>query len=144
MILYLDTSAVVKLFIRETNTDYVLGLVSQTSQFATSKICQVEFSAALAKSVRMGWCGQELMDDALRQFNRTWVLVIKIEVDTGIIESAAELAWKHGLRGYDAVHLSSAMFLGRLLHSPVSMLTYDRQLWEVSRKVGIVTLPESL
>jgi hypothetical protein len=26
----------------------------------------------------------------------------------------------------------------------VTMMTYDKQLWDVSRKVGMVTLPERL
>lgn len=144
MILYLDTSAVVKLFIRETGTDYLQGLFAPAGVFGTSRICQPEFSAALSKSVRMGICPTGTSEGALKEFTRIWSSVIKVDADAGVLGSAADLAWEHGLRGYDAVHLASAMHLENLVHSHVTMVTYDKQLWDVSRKVGLVTLPERL
>jgi uncharacterized protein len=144
MIHYLDTSAVVKLFIRENGSDYVSGLIQETGLFATSKICQPEFSAALSKSVRMGICTMDVAEAVRSQFSRIWLSVIKIEVDSSTLEAAADLAWTHGLRGYDAVHLASAVQLSRLMHSPITMLTYDKQLWDISRKINLVTLPEVL
>jgi predicted nucleic acid-binding protein len=144
MILYLDTSAVVKLFIREAGTDYLQGLYAPAGVFGTSRICEPEFSAALAKSVRMGICSIEMAEGALKEFKRIWGSVIKVDADAGVLGSAADLAWEHGLRGYDAVHLASAMRLESLARSHVTMVTYDMQLWDVSRKVGLVTLPERL
>jgi predicted nucleic acid-binding protein len=144
MILYLDTSAVVKLFIHEAGTDYVQGLFAPVGIFGTSRICQPEFSAALSKSVRMGFCTNETAEGALKEFTRVWGSVIKVDADAGVLGSAADLAWENGLRGYDAVHLASAMRLESLARSHVTMVTYDKQLWDVSRKVGMVTLPERL
>jgi uncharacterized protein len=144
MIHYLDTSAVVKLFIHETGTEYVSAFVRGAGRFATSKICQPEFSAAMAKSVRMGICPLAVAEAARSQFSEVWLSVIKIEPDSSVLESASDLAWTHGLRGYDAVHLASAIHIGRLLHSPITILTYDKQLWDISRKIGLLTLPENL
>ena len=41
-----------------------------------------------------------------------WHDVVRIEITPALADRAGDLAEKHGLRGYDAVHLASALEIG--------------------------------
>ena len=57
---------------------------------------------------------------------------------------ADELACRYGLRGFGAVHLAGAMIYQEGLGVSVTLLTYDRELWEAGRGEGLKMLPERL
>jgi hypothetical protein len=60
------------------------------------------------------------------------------------VAQAADLAWQHGLRGYDAVHLAAALTWCRSMESPALLATFDRQLWLAARRSGLAVLPSDL
>jgi len=47
---------------------------------------------------------------------------------------AGDLAEKHGLRGFDAIHLASAVTLREKLASPVTFSCYDIRLQNASQR----------
>ncbi len=49
-----------------------------------------------------------------------------------------------GFRGYDAVHLASALSWQRALERAVTLATYDKDLWRGAQRVGLVAWPERL
>jgi predicted nucleic acid-binding protein len=107
MILYLDTSALVKLYVKETFSEVVGKAARLAESCATSRIAYVEFHATLARREREG------LDVARAQgirdsFETTWKDMLVVEVNRAIAVRAAGLARAHGLRGHDAVHLASA------------------------------------
>ena len=51
------------------------------------------------------------------------------------------LAWEHGLRGYDAVHLAAALVWRESVGEPVTVATYDRELWRGAQASGLVPWP---
>ena len=54
MIVYFDTSALVKRYLRETGSDKVVALLNEPDHFfGSSVITKVEISAAFQKAVRM-------------------------------------------------------------------------------------------
>ena len=57
---------------------------------------------------------------------------------------ADQLAWQHNLRGYDAVHLASAVTWQEALGEVVTLATFDKQLWVAATRAGLVSWPESL
>ncbi len=57
MILYLDTSALVKLYVSEEGSEIVRGAVESAGRVATSRIAYAEARAALAPAY---WLGSEL------------------------------------------------------------------------------------
>ena len=58
------------------------------------------------------------------------------------VARAASLAWDHGLRGYDAVHLATALLWRELLDTSVTLATFDRQLWNAASESGFVMWPD--
>lgn len=107
MILYLDTSALVKLFVEEAHSPEVRTAARLAGACATSRIAYVEALAALARREREG------LDPAVAQeirkgFEAAWPDLMVVEVGRPITVRAAALARSHALRAYDAVHLASA------------------------------------
>ena len=51
------------------------------------------------------------------------------------------LAWEHGLRGCDAVHLATALAWRETLGEAVTVATYDRELWRGALAAGLSPWP---
>ncbi len=58
-----------------------------------------------------------------------------------IVAQTDALSWEHSLWGYDAVHLATALFWQETLGEPLTLITYDRQLWEAARKSKLKVFP---
>ena len=55
MILYLDTSALVKRYVMESGSAEVNALMEQADTVGSALLTRVEMASALAKAVRMNW-----------------------------------------------------------------------------------------
>ncbi|HET6513746.1 MAG TPA: type II toxin-antitoxin system VapC family toxin [Thermodesulfovibrionales bacterium] len=142
MIVYLDASAIVKRYVSEAGSTEVNALIAGASVVGTAAISRAEVSSALAKAVRMRLLSREEAASALQVFNSEWESLIRLQLTEVLISHAATLAWEHGLRGYDAVHLAAAIFWQDMLGDPVTLSSYDRQLWEAAKTTGLVAWPE--
>jgi predicted nucleic acid-binding protein len=80
---------------------------------------------------------------ALQVFSADWENLIRLQMTEVLTARAAVLAWDQGLRGYDAVHLASALFWQDMLGEPVTMASYDRQLREAAKASGLPAWPKS-
>lgn len=144
MIVYLDASALVKRYVLEAGSREVNALIAGASVVGTAAISHAEVSSALAKAVRMRLLSREEAASALQVFSAEWESLIRLQLTEVLISRAATLAWKHGLRGYDSVHLAAALFWQDMLGDTVTLASYDRQLWEAAKVTGLVAWPESL
>jgi predicted nucleic acid-binding protein len=59
-------------------------------------------------------------------------------VSGSVAQQAATIGTKHGLRGYDAVHLAVAVSAQAV--GAVSLASYDRELLEAARREGLATV----
>jgi uncharacterized protein len=141
---YLDASALVKRYVSEAGSGDVNNLLVKASVIGTAAISRVEVSSAVAKAVRIRLLSREEAASVLQVFNAEWESLIRLQLTEVLIARAATLAWEHGLRGYDSVHLAAALFWQDMLGDPVTLATYDRQLWEAAKVTGLVAWPESL
>ncbi len=143
-IVYLDASALVKRYIKENGTEEVQELLRKASVVGTASITQVEVAAALAKATRMGLLTQGKALTALEAFREDWRYLERLQVTGLVLSRAAELAWEKGLRAYDATHLAAALIWREMLGKPITMATFDRELWDASRTYGLVPWPGKL
>ncbi len=113
MILYLDTSAPVKLYANEPGRWEVESPVQEARVVAVSEIGYVvEARSALARKEREGAFSTEEHDTAVEQLRQDFREVYLPRPVTGdVVARAGELAHKHALRAYDAVHLATALVL---------------------------------
>lgn len=142
MILYLDASALVKRYVSEAGSAEVNALIMQTGAAAgTASISRAEVAAAIAKGVRMKALSKDDASSVLQAFSSEWETFIRLQLTETLITRAAALAWEQGLRGYDAVHLASAVFWQEMMGEPVTLATYDRQLWEAAARNKLAAWP---
>jgi predicted nucleic acid-binding protein len=144
VIIYLDASALVKRYVSEAGSTEVNTLISRASVVGTAAISRAEVSSALAKAVRMRLLSHEEAASALQVFNSEWESLIRLQLTEVLISRAAMLAWERGLRGYDSVHLAAALFWQDVLGDPITLASYDRQLWKAAKTSGLVAWPELL
>ncbi|MBI5576091.1 MAG: type II toxin-antitoxin system VapC family toxin [Deltaproteobacteria bacterium] len=115
MILYLDTSALVKLYIEELHSDDVRRWADEAEIVATCRVAYPEAVSAFNRRMRAGDMMKNIYGSAMKYFRRDWdrlAIVDFREIDAG------RLAAKHGLRGFDAIHLSAALVLASVPSGP--------------------------
>jgi len=144
MILYLDSSALVKKYITEVGSAVVNQAIGDAELVGLSTIERAEVAAAFAKAVRMGSVTLEEGLAALQLFRSEWSSMMHIQVTETVVARADSLAWEQHLRGYDAVHLASAIHWQEILGRPVTMAVFDRKLWAAAEQLGLIPLPADL
>lgn len=144
MSVYLDASALVKRYVEELDSDQVRRFLAENRRAATAVITRVEVVAAVTRALHMQRLKSEEGELVLRIFQDDWKDLIRIPLNCILIEEAAALAHKHVLRGYDAVHLASALFYQRQLGKSVVLATFDKELWQAANHSGLQPWPEHL
>jgi predicted nucleic acid-binding protein len=144
MILYLDTSALVKRYVQEAGTDEVVALLESAESVGSASLTKVEMAAALAKIVRQGWVEMKIAMQAWQDFLDHWSSFTRLNISSGTIDRASSLALEYNLRGYDAMHLACALLWKETLQAQITMATFDRDLWQASKKVSLDVWPEAL
>lgn len=140
-LVYLDTSALVKRYVEEEGSLEVRALFREGALLSTSALTRVEMAAALRKAARVGALTTEEAQQALQAFEEDWPGFYRIRPTDLLLKTAAELAWKEGLRGYDATHLASALLLKELLSAEVTFAVFDRQLAIAAQRQGLRPFP---
>jgi predicted nucleic acid-binding protein len=144
MIAYLDSNALVKLFVEEPGGLEVSRAVKDADLVGTVTISRAEVVAAFARALRLGVLSKEHAESARHQFRLEWRHYLQLCLSDPLIERAADLAWNYGLRGYDAVQLAAACGWQDTLGVPVSMVTFDVRLWKTAARAGLESYPPDL
>ena len=145
MFLYLDSSALVKRYIDELHSEAVAHLMDDTLAIGTSAISRVEVGAALARAARGNRLDAEGARAAREQFADDWPDFGKVPVTDRLLTRAEELAWKHGLRAYDAVQLAAALVCEETLTAldeSVLFACFDDELTAAANDEGLRTWPD--
>jgi len=143
-IIYLDTSALLKLYIQEAHSAEVNTLLKEATATGTSILTYTEMAAAMARAARMRLIQDSAARKAWNNFLGDWPGFTRLKLPVALTERGAALAWEFGLRGYDAVHLAVVMSWRDALGEPVILATFDRLLWSAGQKAGTATWPEAL
>jgi predicted nucleic acid-binding protein len=144
MILYLDSSALVKRYIREVGSPQVEALIARSEVAGTSLVSRAEVAAALARAVRRGMLGRDQAEAALLVFRAQWPRLARLQLTEPLLARVDTLAWDYGLRGYDAIHLAAALFWQESLRAPVTLATFDQELWLAGQGTGLALWPVGL
>ena len=142
--IYLDTSALIKLFILEEDSLQTWKFVQSSDNTSSSAITFVEMRSALAKLVRTKSITAQEAQLVWEEFLHWWPKLQRIPVDAPLLTSAAHLAWEYHLRAYDAVHLACAITWQTLLGYPITLATFDHALWKASQAAGLQVWPDEL
>jgi uncharacterized protein len=111
---YLDTSALVKLYVREPGTERVLRLARGTAanQLAVLAISEVEMHSALRRRERVGEIAGTVVVQLLERFQRHREAIFLRQVVTeATFDVACALVDRHGLFALDAIQLAGYLAL---------------------------------
>lgn len=122
MIVYFDTSALVKAYVAESGSAHVQTLMATPNiQPGSLIILEVEMAAALHKATRLFRLDEATLNAAWQVFLADWSAFARIEVAEALVRRASQLALKHSLRGYDALHLAAALDWQDHIGEPVTL-----------------------
>ncbi len=128
MILYLDTSALVKMYVDEEDAPRLRAAVAEANVVGTSEIAYVELRSALARRARDGSLERLAYRRTLRDVEADWAQLFLITVSNRLVHDAGELAERYRLRAYDAIHLASSLALQSGVEEPVTFACWDKAL----------------
>lgn len=140
MIVYCDTSALVKLYIDEIGSDIMTAQVDRAEIIATSRIAWVEFHATVARRAREAPSDTTGVEAAKRDLSADWPNYLKMSVDQNLVEKAGEFADAFALRGYDAVHLAAAHRAMEQATEAVTFTCFDTRLNRAAGLLGMTVL----
>jgi len=131
---YLDSSAVIALLLDEPGrTGPVNEALGRCSFVATSMVAYAECRAALAAAERGGRVEAPAVAVARARLDDIWFELERVSVTEDRIRHAGALCDQRALRGFDALHLASALALG----NATSFLTWDSRLAQAARLEGM-------
>ncbi|MBI5875981.1 MAG: type II toxin-antitoxin system VapC family toxin [Deltaproteobacteria bacterium] len=138
MIIYLDTSSLVKLYVEEVHSDAVRRWMEEAEILTTCRIAYPEMVSALNRRLRQG-------DISKKEYNLLTAKFFKEWIDFAVIDfseiEAGDLIDKYGLRGFDAVHLSAAKLLkDKQTDIALSFSSFDEKLNKAASSEGFTIL----
>jgi predicted nucleic acid-binding protein len=116
----------------EDGTDQAVELWNSVYPTASSILVYPEGRAALAAARRDGRLSPDDYEPAISDFQIRFDDLITVGVDDRLAVIAGEKADAFGLRGYDAVHLATALGLGE-----ATLVTWDLELSDAAESAGL-------
>ncbi len=117
----------------------VADLVRGAERVATSIVSYAECRAAIAAAVRSRRMLSREARKAVDILNQLWPSFDRVSALEDLVQHAGGLAERRALRGFDAIHLASAIALG----SGVVLASWDRDLLRAARTERLAIAPRS-
>ncbi len=144
MILYCDTSALVKCYCREAGSAAVLDLRRQAETTAISVVGYAEVHSAINRKRRDGDISARDAERILRTFDADWETLVRVEITPSLNKIVVRLLKAHPLRAFDALHLASALLLRtRMPQSNVSFSGFDDRQRLAAERERLAVVPGS-
>lgn len=132
MSLYVDASALLKLYFEEPDSPLAEGILSSDREWITARHTQVEVRRNLARQLT----GEDLRA-ARAQLDRDLRATFLVELTAEVCEAATEIAEVAGARTLDALHLGAAKVVGG---GTLPFVTFDLRQAQVARSLGWTVL----
>jgi uncharacterized protein len=134
---FADSSALVKLYADEADADVVRG----QRTFVVSSLARVEVVAALSRKERSGELSADHAGVLVAAFEADWhdarSPFVPVAVGEAVLEEAAALSRRHGLRAYDAVQLACAVSARAADVDLDRFLCFDGELAAAAAREGL-------
>lgn len=126
-----------KLYVREAGTDETISRVDASSMAATSRVAYPETRAALARRQREAGMTRPALARAVAALDRDLGRFVVIELSAKLAKRAGDLAQRRALRGFDAIHLASALEIEELTGTVPTFCCFDDRLREAAVAEGL-------
>jgi predicted nucleic acid-binding protein len=109
---------------------------------AAARIAYTELLAAVAAAHRDGRLTLVVYNRARTQIDVLWRITSPVEVDQALAADAGDLAERHQLRAYDAVHLAALKRVGT--EAQCTLACWDRDLRGAASTLGYGLFPSTI
>jgi len=137
VILYLDTSALVKAYVEEEHSRKVLQGMKAATASASHKVAYVEARTAFARLQREDVLDESAWETLKHEFISDWENYLQIGTTKPLLDHAGKLAEVFTLRAYDSMHLAAAHILNEQSEEQVVFACYDRRLNQAAEVLGL-------
>jgi uncharacterized protein len=113
-LLYLDTSALVKLYVQEQGTEKMLELAHPDAgnRLVILSLSRIEFRAAVRRRAKLGDIDATLADELINEFNGHLARVFQMQpVNEPVMVAAGNAIDNYYLRAYDAMQFGGYVAL---------------------------------
>ena len=137
--IYLESSAFVKLYAEELGAPEVRAIVQDnTDRLLSSVVTYAEVYAAL----QTAWRVKRLTTDSLARirslFRKDWTTITKVEVTEAVLEPVPRLVERYELTGFDSVQLSAALWVRK---PEMLFACFDQRLRAAAEAEGLAVVP---
>jgi predicted nucleic acid-binding protein len=129
---YVDSSALVKRYVREPDSDQANRLLDADLEWVSSAVTELEVRRVLTLRLPA-----DRLARARTVFLRDWERTAVVAADATTIGQAAGLAEATGARGLDALHLASA---ARVSSRSMRLVTFDVRMAATARSLGLTVV----
>jgi uncharacterized protein len=140
VIAYFDTSALIKLIIPEQGSQLASKAWEAADTRVTSRVTYPEARAALGAASRAGRLTRNSHRLAKRSLEHRVGQTILIELSGDLARLAGDAAERFALRGFDAIHLVSALAIGA---DEAVIVTWDEAQTVAAQEAGLHVLTGS-
>lgn len=138
MILYCDTSALIKRYVEEDGSDQVDHLWEGGSTVVTSTVAFAEIMATIARKYREGILSKSGYQKTISEFKSDYIKLILVPIGPELNQLIEKLLFKHPLRGFDTIHLASALLIHKEGPLAVQFACFDRRLNQAATEEGLI------
>jgi uncharacterized protein len=136
--LYLDTSALAKRYVIEPGSSALEGALEENDgRLFSSAVTYAELLAILARCLRERRLSEQAYRRQKKTFLADWDSLHIVQVTPDVLRPAPAMIERHGLRGFDAIHLCSALWVGTPLFA-----CFDEPLRKAAAAQGLRLVPE--
>ena len=110
------------------------------SPVASATIAYAETYSGLTRRHRDGDLSSAAFARACEQFQLDWIAYLKIHLTEAVLGTARLVIQRHALRGFDGIHLASALTLQQGWDDTVVVAGADQRLLRAAAAEGLATL----
>lgn len=123
----------------EPGAELASALWEEADVAVSARLLHPEARAAVASAHRARRVGARRLRGLVKQLEKLHADLDVVGLDDALARSAGDLAERHALRGYDAVHLASALAID--LPGELVVATWDRELAAAALAEGRMVVP---
>lgn len=109
-----------------------------------SVVANAETMASFQRKIRESAVALQTIQIASLRFRNDWSKILRVAVSDQINDLIKGLVTRHPLRGFDTIHLASALWLREALGEDIIFLCADAKLIAAGRDEGLLIPPEPL
>ena len=135
-IAYVDSSVLVKHYLESEIDSFQASRYITSYKVYASAISKVEVLSALARKFQL----KEILKEEVKEIKDIFILDCQrigfIEVSDDVIKEAQRLVFSYSIKTLDALHLSSAILLRRIIEASFPLITADKKMIVVAESEG--------